>query len=254
MTGIASNVPDEDKLPSTLPILKEALLEKNSKERGGIHVSDVIGCIRKSVWQKLVPVLPTDKDLNNFTSGKGIDGALEDLTYIKRERFRAKPELWISIETGEPIFWYDAGPDDICAHPDIWDKELNIPIEGKSNKTENIWIEKFNTLEEAPPTSNVKQLLAYMAMGNKSYGRLLIQYMNYKKGSAWREIDYHRTPEELKVIRQELAANARLYKKSLDAKDVSLASHVMDKGKDENYLCKICPYYKECLEINKRKG
>jgi len=251
LPGIPSNVPDDKKLPSTLPILKEALSEHYAKERPGVHVSDLTGCVRKAVWQKLDRRPLTDKELNNFSSGRGIDGAIEDLAYIKRENFRQKPELWISITTGEPIFWYEATEKDICAHPDLWDMKLNFPIEGKSNKTETVWLDKFDTLNSPPPKSNTKQLLAYMAMANKTYGRLLIQYVNNKKTSAFREVDYTRTLPELREIRRELVMKAIQYWRALEAKDVSLAPHIMNEPEpDDRFLCKICPYYTECKKIN----
>lgn len=242
------NVEDKERKPSILPVLREALLEHYSKPRPGVHVSDLNGCIRKKIFEIEDPRELDDKSLNNFSSGRGIDGAVEDLTYIKRDQFRQKPELWLSIETGEPIFWFDAGPNDICAHPDIWDMKLNIPIEGKSNKTESVWMEKFNTMNEPPPASNVKQLLYYMAMANKTYGRLLIQYVNQKKQSPWREIDYKQTPAELKALRMEMVEKARILLKAKEAKDPSMAPHIMN-DKDQNYLCKLCPYFKACREM-----
>jgi hypothetical protein len=240
------NVNDTERKASTLPVLKEALLEHYSKRRPGVHVSDLNGCLRKKVFETIDPRELDDKALNNFSSGRGIDGAVEDLTYIKRDKYKQKPELWISHKTGDPIFWYDAGPDDICAHPDIWDTEMNIPIEGKSNKTETVWLDKFDTMNSPPPASNVKQLLYYMAMANKTYGRLLIQYVNQKKQNPWREIDYKQTPDELKALRQEMIEKAAILKIAKEAKDPSIAPHIMD-DKDQNYLCKICPYSKECL-------
>lgn len=247
------NVAPENRLPSTLPVLREALLEHYGKKRPGIHVSDLTGCLRKKVFETIAPRELDDRALNNFSSGRGIDGAVEDLTFIKRDKYKQKPELWISYDTGEPIFWYDAGPLDICAHPDIWDSELNIPIEGKSNKTESVWMEKFDTMNKPPPASNVKQLLYYMAMANKTYGRLLIQYVNQKKVSPWREVDYIQTPEELQMLRQEMVEKAHLLVAAQEAKKPALAPHIMDDP-DQNYLCKICPYYRECKDINKSEG
>lgn len=240
--------------PSILPVLRESLVEYYSKERKGpVHISDITYCIRKKIFQIEKPTPLTDKDLNNFSSGRGIDGCIRDLTYIKKERFRTQAELWLSRETGQIIPWFQAKKDDIVGTPDIWDLELDMPIELKSNKTESIWMDKFNTMDEPPPTSNTKQLLFYMAMSNRNHGRLLIQYLNQKKKSPWREIDYYKTDEELVEIRQQIVFLANLFRRARDAHDPALAPHVANNP-DENYACKVCPYKKECNKIRKAAG
>jgi len=247
------NMPTLEPKPSTIPVLKGALREYYGKERTNIHVSDINSCMRQKIFRKEQPMELTDKELNNFSSGRGIDGCIQDLTYMRPKQFRAKTELWLSRETGEIIHWFNAKADDVVATPDIYDIILDMPIELKSNKTETIWMDKFNTMSEPPPASNVKQLLYYMAMTDKNYGRLLIQYMNQKKKSPWREIDYYRTKEELAAIRQEIAHRARLYKIARDAKDPSLALHVANDP-DEKYLCKMCPYKSPCDEMRRKAG
>ena len=65
------------------------------KEREGIHVSDLLYCPRKTCYNKIDPRPINNKQLNFFTSGKAIHGALQSLVKKNPDRYEIEKEVWL---------------------------------------------------------------------------------------------------------------------------------------------------------------
>src|ERR1041385_4684180 len=154
---------------SILGTLYEALYEEYGQERDGVHVSDLIYCPRKTCFQKLEPLPITNIQLNFFTSGKAIHGALQSLLKKYPDRFEIEKEVWYN---------------DLVAHIDIFDRETGVPIEAKSARIKNI---------EKPKPHNLKQLEAYMAMTDSDKGIILYQCLMHFEDKPFVEFEHTMT-------------------------------------------------------------
>ena len=206
-----------------------ALKKKYEKLRDGIHISDVLLCPRRAVHRKLFPDLHpiTPKELNYFTSGQSMHGAISDLALEHPGKF----------ESDMPVLT----PKYPEAHIDLYDKSACIPIEIKTfrGKAENI-----------PKPHNVAQLKAYMALTDTEWGVLKYFLVMEFKQKPFKEFWYQMTAEKRKTFRNFLQAMYLDSKKAIDAHDYKKAINVVNDP-DLNWLCRDCPLKDECMGIKK---
>ena len=210
--------------PSILNNLFNALYEEYDVKREGVHVSDITFCPRKTCYQKIDPLPLDNKQLNFFTSGKAIHAALESLA--KRYPYRYELEKEVKF-------------DGIEAHIDIFDKELNMPIEAKSART--------NKMLE-PKAHYVSQLEAYMAMTDSDTGLILVQLLLHYNDRPFVEFIHHMTKEQRQKKLADMKNDARLLLLGIENADPEIVRHIAYDDK-LNWLCNSCKYSKECLKL-----
>lgn len=217
--------------PSVLNDLYNALYEEYDVKRDGVHVSDITFCPRKTCYQKIDPLPLNNKQLNFFTSGKAIHAALESLVKKYPHRYEMEKEVKL---------------DGIEAHIDIFDKELNMPIEAKSARTSKM---------ETPKAHYISQLEAYQAMTDSDTGLLLVQLLLHYEDRPFVEFVHHMTKEQRLKKLQDMKNDALLLKEGINRKAPELVRHIA-YDPDLNWLCKSCPYEKECLKlrVKEREG
>ena len=216
---------------SILGTLYEALYEEYGQERDGVHVSDLIYCPRKTCFQKLEPLPITNIQLNFFTSGKAIHGALQSLLKKYPDRFEIEKEVWYN---------------DLVAHIDIFDRETGVPIEAKSARIKNI---------EKPKPHNLKQLEAYMAMTDSDKGIILYQCLMHFEDKPFVEFEHTMTRAQRQATLDGLRNDADLLKYGIEQKAPSVIRHIAYDA-DYNWLCRSCPYAKKCevMRVEERAG
>jgi hypothetical protein len=68
---------DENTEPDYIGMMRETMEERYSKPRKGWHVTDIALCPRQRVFKKIDPLPITNKELNMFSSGRGIHEAVQ---------------------------------------------------------------------------------------------------------------------------------------------------------------------------------
>lgn len=215
--------------------LKVALQKFYNKDREGIHVSDLVNCIRKQAFRKLdkYPQPLTDAELNNFSSGRGIHGATESLLQFFPDKYETEKEVY-----------HEFGDIKIVAHIDMYGKNRNLPFELKTYR-----VSPHNIPTHTPPSSQWDQLRFYMAMTKSNHGVLLGQYINEFNKSPFVPRYLHMTDMQLEEQLIELERRALALKRALDAGDPSLAPHVWNDEEKRKYMCKNCPYQIPCEQM-----
>lgn len=217
---------------------QEALLIHNQKKNEArandnrVHVSDILYCPRKHVFDFVENVKPGPKSIYFFTIGEAIHNWIQDMmveaypgTYTK--------EMTLDIPEAHLI-----------AHPDLYDKQLDRVIELKTTKETSI---------TEPYESHVRQLKTYLALLNKTFGELI--YFMYNKNpyskkvkdplSWYRRFPINITEEEAKVIREQTIETAKITKIARDQRNPELAPHIA-YDPIQNHQCKYCPHQYAC--------
>lgn len=216
--------------PSILNMLYNALYEEYDVPREGVHVSDITFCPRKTCYQKIDPLPLDNKQLNFFTSGKAIHGALESL--IKKYPHRYEFEKEVELEG-------------LSGHIDIYDKELKMPIEAKSARVKEML---------KPKAHYISQLEGYMALTDSDTGLILVQLLMHFEDKPFVEFVHHMTAEQRQDKLLKMKADAILLTEGIKGKIPGIVRHIA-YDTDLNWLCKSCPYAKECevLRVKERE-
>lgn len=196
----------------------------DAEQRNGTHVSDITLCPRKSVFRKLQPQPLTMRELNFFTSGRAIHDAIQILAQSSEDQFEIEKEIECKGVVG---------------HVDLYDVRHNIPIECKSMRVKYV---------EEPKPFHVKQLHYYMTMLNADKGVLLYQCLLNFDEHPFREFEITMSKSERKDRLDAMEFYAKNFQESLKAKNPAKAVHVFN-NEELNWLCKSCPYYKQCEEM-----
>lgn len=207
-------------------LMREVMDEWYSRPRQGQHVTDVTMCPRQKVFRETDPVPTTDNELNIYSSGRAVHEAVQFLFRSMRNRF----EIEKYVEH-----------DNIEGSVDIYDKKKNIPIEFKTVRSGHI---------DQPRSFQVDQLKYYMSMLSASTGYMIYQCLMNFENKAWRVFKVIMTEEERKEQLSKLVREIKSLQAAKKAKDPSLARHVYH-NKDLNWLCKNCPYSKECDKMRR---
>jgi CRISPR/Cas system-associated exonuclease Cas4 (RecB family) len=200
--------------PTLRERLRAHLSEKYNELRPEIHVSDLVFCLRKSAFQKLMPKPVDDQSLSFFTAGRGHHDILEDLHGAEKEK--------------------EIRYEGVVGHIDIFENE---PIEIKTTRSFQREVKRHWIL----------QLGYYCAMLNKNEGKLIILYLFPKKQPEKENKDnflietYSVYFDDLEVIRKDLLERRDQLLKALEARDPLLAPKT-----EEEWLCRACPYHAEC--------
>jgi len=196
--------------------LIKLLKKEYSKPRTGTHVSDIILCLRESVWRKIDPQPLTSRDLSFFALGSG--------SHLALQRLANKGDI-----EDEKHLEYKG----IVGSVDMYQK---IPIEVKTSRS------KYEIKEPKP--FHLTQLRFYMAMLNSNVGVLFYFLMNNfeKYFDSW---TYTLTNKELKDTLIEMEEKSKRYNIALELKDPFSAPGVR-YDTDLNWKCGFCNWKKSC--------
>ena len=189
----------------------EALQRRYQETREGIHVSDLVYCLRQAYYRKVDPKPPTIRQLAFFVDGARRHAALQALCGSQVE---------VQVER-----WGIRGTIDAL--------NGDGPIEFKSTRA-----------REATPDHYWTQLEYYMALTNARRGYLIIQRLNARRDEdPWEFYLIERTPEELAQIGQEMRSKAQALRRALETRD---PSRLPWPSRDMRWKCRNCPYRQRC--------
>jgi hypothetical protein len=128
---------------------------------------------------------------------------------------------------------------DIEGSIDVYDKKKNIPIEFKTCRSDHI---------DKPRSFQEEQLRYYMSMQSSTTGYMMYQCLMQFGGSPWRQfkitMNENQQSEQLKKLVREIIS----LQSAIKEKDPSLARDVFS-DRELNWLCRECPYAKECEKM-----
>ncbi len=212
--------------PDYIGMMRETMEGWYSKPRKGWHVTDIALCPRQRVFKQIDPLPITDKELNMYSSGKGIHEAVQHL-------FMSNPGMF------EKEKYVEYG--DIVGSIDIFDKKRNSPLEFKTLRSSKI---------DKPKSFQEEQLRYYMAMQNSHTGYMIYQCLMNFGNDAWRQFKVTMTEEQRRDQLEKLAREIKALAYAMENKDPSLARGVYsDEGL--SWMCEDCPYTKECMQMRK---
>lgn len=209
--------------------LTEALYKEYSKPRDGIHISDLLLCPRKTVFQKLEPQELTMRELNFFSSGRAIHEALQQLALMYPDKYEKEKEVSYM---------------DCIGHVDIYDKINNIPIEAKSMRKAKV---------DRPKDFHVEQIKSYMAILGASKGIILYQLLLHFEETPFVSFEVTMTPRDREVQLQYINSDIERFKASITNGDPGLSRHIA-KDARYNWLCDGCNYFNDCLGMRIKAG
>jgi len=212
---------------------------------GKVHVSDILGCPRQSVFNYVEQTKPDPRTIFYFTIGQAIHNWIQDLLIAAYPgRYTKEFDLEISKE--------------LIAHPDLIDLQHDRVIELKTT-THDI---------KTPEPTHIKQLKTYLAALGKTSGDII--YFMYTKNPyaknnnpnpmQWFKrftVDIDST--EASTLLEQTITIAQAVKIAREYKDPSISPHIAYNN-DENYRCFYCPHKHACeqmrqqaLELEKEK-
>jgi len=194
--------------------LIDTLTEQYSKERRGIHVSDLVSCLRKTVYEKIQPIPLSETDLMLFVLGEGHHQVIQLLA-----------------GKGEVFSEQKLQMDEVVGTVDLLDN--GVPIEIKTRRTK----------DREPEDNHLKQLSYYMAMIPSNVGLLLYVMLNNLEDDEPKFIcrTITLTNNELGALRDELLHRKNLLTGALKARNPSLAP----RGENRRE-CGSCQYFEGC--------
>lgn len=205
--------------PDTKSRLLANLNEQFSKPRPEIHVTDLVYCLRQSVYRKLTPKPNGERELSFFSVGRGHHGILQGLHGSESEVERE----WQSIR----------------AHFDLLDR---VPIEIKTTRS----------FRRDLKAHWIRQLAYYLAIENTPSGKLIVLYLFPRRGTKDNRSTspdlietYEVTFRDLHEIRQDLLKRRDLLQNALNARNPALAPAVRGDP-DNSWLCRNCQFRYEC--------
>lgn len=176
------------------------------------------------VFKEIDPLPLTDKDLNIYSSGRAVHEAVQYLLTSNPRRF--EKEKYVEYK-------------DIEGSIDIFDKKKNTPIEFKTSRSKTI--DRSKSFHE-------EQLRYYMAMQGASTGYMVYQCLMHFESSPFRQFRVTMNEQQRVEQLEKLVKETRSLQNARKAKDPSLARHVYSDT-ELNWLCRECPYAKECEKI-----
>ena len=211
-----------------LDILKQGVRKAyDDRNREGVHVSDLVLCIRKSVLNRLDPQPLTDIDIRNFNQGLSHHHTTQQLA----KEIVAESEHPTSVEVEKSVKEFG-----VLAHVDL---VINgIPVEIKTTRS----------AKAAPSDHYYTQLRYYMVMLGQKFGKILVESYNAKE-NPWSETDVELTDDEMEMHKNNLIRDRDNFNLALEKKDWKLASHVKN-DKRKVFMCMRCPYKTRCYDID----
>ncbi len=197
-------------------IFLSALKEKYSRpDREGIHVSNLVYCLREAYWNKVDPAPPTEKTLSFFVDGARRHSVLESLSGARSE---VKVERWGIHGTVDML--------------------INGPVEVKTTRAKS-----------GIPDHYLKQLGYYAALMGVNRGYLIIQRLTAP--NPWEFYTVEWTPEEMQALAEDMRKKAKLLQQALKNRTPEI---LPDPGRDTAWKCRNCLYKKRCRGIRGERG
>lgn len=216
----------ENQEENYVTLLRSTLGEWYSRRREGWHVSDVVLCPRQHAFKTTDPksVIPTDREINLYSSGKSIHEAIQKLFMSNRMRFEI--EKYVEYEG-------------VQGNVDIYDKKKNEPLEFKTIRAAAI---------NQPKSFHLEQLMYYMAMLDVSVGQIIYQCLLQYAGNPF--VSFEVTMEENERAAQLMKLKREIVSLQLavEMKDPKRARGVY-LDKQMMWLCRECPYLLRCERI-----
>jgi CRISPR/Cas system-associated exonuclease Cas4 (RecB family) len=210
-----------------LLLLRQVLKDWYSRPRDGWHVTDIVMCPRKHAFSLIDPMHPSlsDREVNMYSSGKSIHEAIQTLFMSNRMRFEK-----------EKYVEYDG----IQGSVDIYDKKNGKPIEFKTLRAASI---------AEPKSFHVEQLKYYMAMLDAPLGQIIYQCLFQFEHNPFVSFEISMTEIERYNQLRKLSNEINSIRQAISVKDPSIARGVfLDNAM--KWLCKDCPYFKNCELIH----
>jgi CRISPR/Cas system-associated exonuclease Cas4 (RecB family) len=203
---------------------KKALKKKYSLEiRTGVHVSDLLLCPRKAVFNRLKEQDIGDLELSFFTIGRMTHEAVQSLVEDNPDYEQEKLIEYEGIE----------------GHVDVYHKPSNTPIEFKTARSK----------VTEPKVHQVEQLHKYMAILNANKGIIAYQkLMDFN--SPYIEFEIFLTKAERQKHLTKLKMDKDSFVEALENGQPMWANSCWN-NKDKNWLCRNCPYKLKCKEWEK---
>jgi len=196
------------------PVLREKFLDalkrwNGSRVRRGVHVSDLVFCLREAFFRRFMPVEPSLRQLGFFVDGARRHRVLQELLGVKCE---------VEVEK------YG-----VVGHVDML---LDAPVEIKTTRA-----------KKALPNHYFRQLGYYAVMLDIPCGYLVIQRLNNKE-NPWEFIRVEWSDREFQLLNRELKFRADLFRLALNQRDYRMLPRV---GADAAWKCRSCPYRSRCF-------
>jgi hypothetical protein len=196
--------------------LLETLTTRNLIPREGIHVSDLVLCVRRSYFQRIDPKPPTEQTLAYY-----VDGARRDLVIKGLLGTRVQP----------------SNQDGIWFSPDGFDENLE-PIEVKTTRSSKLIQPHY-----------VRQLAYYMVLSKKTRGHLLVQRVGFQTGAPFESLDLEFDEGDYKQYYDEMISRRDSLLDAMRERNPALARHVK-RDPEYLWLCSGCPWKRECYEMD----
>jgi len=197
--------------------LKKKFLERleqyynNGKTRDGLHVSDLVFCLRQSYFRKTNPKPHSLRTLQFFIDGATRHSALQDLLGLERE---------VEVERFG-----------VVGHVDVM--AGGVPVELKTTRARS-----------AVPDHYFRQLGYYAVLCGVCEGVLVVQRINCRDGEEpWEFYHVKWSREEVEGLERELRHRANLLRGALEKRDPSFLPVL---GSDMRWKCRWCDYVDEC--------
>jgi CRISPR/Cas system-associated exonuclease Cas4 (RecB family) len=205
--------------PRMIQKLVNGLSRRQDSGRTGIHVSDLTLCLRKVYYSRTSPREATPETLGYYVDGSRRDFVIKGLLGPKVDP-REKDGIWFT-------------PDSI--------DEAGNPIEIKTTRA-----------SEGIASHYVTQLAYYMVLMVKSKGRLVIQRVGFRRSDMpFEAYDFEFEDGEMERYRQEMINKKDALKGALDERDSGRVPSVRYDS-EYNWLCKTCPWNRECWEVEEQ--
>jgi len=165
----------------------KGLEEQYSETREGIHVSDLIYCLREAYWRKVDPQTPSERQLGFYLDGARRHGALQALIDSPAE---VGVEKW-GVKGRIDLFW------------------RGLPVEFKTTRA-----------REGVPDHYLRQLAYYCCLLGVRKGYLVIHRLVGDPPFEFYSVEW--TEEEMRGIEKELRERADLLREALEKGDPSM--------------------------------
>ena len=187
----------------------DKLQEKFGDIREGIHVSDLVYCLREAYFRKTNPVAFTEKQLGYFVDGARRHGELQNLLGVQKE---------VEVER-----FGVQGTIDVL---------LDKPCEIKTTRARSSLPDHYFT-----------QLGFYCVLNGTCSGYLVVQRLLNE--NPWEFYIVEWTPEEITSLEEEMKGKATLLREALALQDF----HILPKADSKlSWKCHGCSYSDQCMQ------
>lgn len=208
--------------------MRTALKKIYDKDRDGVHVSDITGCLRKHVLGYLDKDYEiTEDQLLYYTTGAAVHQVKQDLAKT------LDPEKY----TVEKATNYKEGI--LEAHIDVYNNVDKFPIEMKTARMTADQLIRYGA-----NSSYLLQLAMYLVLTGSNDGLLEYILLSQKNESYYHGFVLTLSEEERNIIKKEAITRARMVQLAKEVENADLVDMVAEDP-EFNFMCKGCPYADE---------